>query len=107
MNGNHDLDRLFAAARETEPYLHDDGFTAGVMARLPAVRLLPFWKDSLITLVFTLVGCVAALYFFPVARLVQLLPSSFVISPLSIAAMAALAGLVAGSAYLATESSRL
>ncbi len=107
MNGRDSIDQLFATSREFEPYISDEGFTAGVMARLPAARLIPFWKECLITLAFTLVGCLVALYFFPAGQLLSSLPSSFVISPLTIGGLSALIALMAGSTCWAVETNRI
>lgn len=51
-----DLDLMFRELRTTEPYLNDNGFTAVVMAQLPAQRELPMWVKNLLLLGATLLG---------------------------------------------------
>jgi len=46
--------------REAVPYIDDDGFTARVMARLPAARREPQWLRAVIVLGLALLGAVAA-----------------------------------------------
>ena len=65
------LEALFAATRQSEPYLPDDGFTAGVMARLPQPRELPQWQKNGILLGCTALGSAIAAWSLPVDALVS------------------------------------
>ena len=42
--------------REAEPYIDDDGFTARVMAKLPAARREPRWLRAMVLLGLTVLG---------------------------------------------------
>jgi hypothetical protein len=56
MNAMIDDETLDRQLREAVPYIDDDGFTARVMARLPAVRREPTWLRAAILLGLTLLG---------------------------------------------------
>jgi len=51
-----DDETLDRQLREAVPYINDDGFTARVMARLPATRREPRWLRALIVLGLALLG---------------------------------------------------
>ena len=51
-----DDETLDRKLREAVPYINDDGFTARVIARLPAVRREPRWLRALIVLGLALLG---------------------------------------------------
>jgi hypothetical protein len=53
MMDDETLDRQL---RESMPYIDDDGFTARLMARLPAVRRDPQWLRAIILLGVTMLG---------------------------------------------------
>ena len=56
MNTMIDDETLDRQLREAAPYIDDDGFTARVMARLPAARREPRWLRAMILLGMTLLG---------------------------------------------------
>ncbi len=60
-----DLDSQFAAARRSEPYLDDAGFTVAVMARLPRRNELPLWLKNIILLAATALGSAVAVWQLP------------------------------------------
>ena len=76
MQATDNFEQMLGALRETEPYIADDGFTSGLIARLPEASELPAWMSSLIMLVFTSVGSAIAAWQLPVAKLVSLTTSS-------------------------------
>jgi hypothetical protein len=94
MNSNN-FDEMLGTLRSTEPYLADDGFTSGVMARLPEARQLPSWLTNLIMLGFTAIGSAIAAWQLPmtawqlpVMKLVSFTTSSLLsLSVLGIAAI--------------------
>ena len=51
-----DDETLHRQLREAAPYINDDGFTAGVMARLPAARYEPQWLRAMIVVGLALIG---------------------------------------------------
>lgn len=51
-----DDEKLDRQLREAVPYINDDGFTARVIASLPAARREPQWLRALIVLGLALVG---------------------------------------------------
>src|SRR6184192_1237831 len=51
-----DDDTLDRQLREATPYIDDEGFTARVMAKLPAARREPRWLRAMILLGLTLLG---------------------------------------------------
>ena len=70
MMNSDNLDDMLATLRDSEPYLSDDGFTSGVIARLPEARQLPFWLTTLIMLGFTATGSAIVAWETPVIKLV-------------------------------------
>jgi hypothetical protein len=56
MNAMIDDKTLDRQLREAMPYIDDEGFTAGVMARLPAARREPRWLRAMIFLGLTVLG---------------------------------------------------
>jgi len=55
-----DDETLDRQLREAMPYIDDEGFTARVMARLPAARREPQWLRAMILLGLTLLGSAVA-----------------------------------------------
>ena len=51
-----DDETLDRQLREAVPYINDDGFTAHVIARLPATRAEPRWLRAMIVLGLALLG---------------------------------------------------
>jgi hypothetical protein len=60
MDAMIDDDTLDRQLRDAVPYIDDDGFTAGVMARLPEPRREPRWLRPMILLGVTLLGSAVA-----------------------------------------------
>jgi len=56
MNAMIDEETLDRQLREAAPYIDDEGFTARVMARLPATRREPQWLRAVILLGVTALG---------------------------------------------------
>src|SRR4029077_21289182 len=56
MNAMIDDETLDRQLREATPYIDDEGFTARVMARLPAARREPRWLRAMILLGLTVLG---------------------------------------------------
>jgi hypothetical protein len=56
MNAMIDDETLDRQLREAAPYIDDEGFSARVMARLPAARREPRWLRAMILLGLTLLG---------------------------------------------------
>src|SRR5437764_3704651 len=56
MNAMIDDETLDRQLREAAPYIDDNGFTARVMARLPAARREPRWLRAMILMGMTLLG---------------------------------------------------
>ena len=56
MNAMIDDETLDRQLREAVPYIDDEGFTARVMARLPAARREPRWLRAMILLGLTVLG---------------------------------------------------
>lgn len=113
MNDKDFLDQLFCSARTTEPYLADDGFSGAVVDKLHALDLtrtkprLPLWQQLAINVLFALVGGVLACSFLPLDALLAMLPSSLVINPASIAAMALFSAVLSLGGYWLSESRTL
>jgi len=60
MSGTNDFESLLGALRNTEPYIADAGFSAGVISRVATTRRLPGWLANLILLGFTAIGSALA-----------------------------------------------
>lgn len=94
MSESTKLDEMFRKLRNSEPYIADDGFTAGVMARLPEARQLPMWLTNLILLGFTAIGSALAAWQIPLMKLFSLvsvaLQSLSLPGPLPVLGVAAL-----------------
>jgi len=56
MNAMIDDETLDQQLRDATPYIDDEGFTARVMARLPAARRQPRWLRAMILLGLALLG---------------------------------------------------
>jgi len=56
MNAMIDDDTLDRQLRDAAPYIDDEGFTARVMAKLPAVRPEPRWLRAMVLLGLTVIG---------------------------------------------------
>src|SRR5215216_7821625 len=56
MNAMIDDETLDRQLREAVPYINDDGFTARVIARLPASRQEPQWLRAMIVLGLAILG---------------------------------------------------
>jgi len=56
MHAMIDDETLDRQLREATPYIDDEGFTARVMAKLPAARCEPRWLRAMILLGLTLLG---------------------------------------------------
>jgi hypothetical protein len=104
MTRETDIDNLFATLRSSEPTIPDQGFSAQVLATLEKQAGLALWKDTLITLLFTLVGCLLAYAFFPMEKLAAVVPSSIHISPMSLVMLTGAIALACSSAYWAAET---
>lgn len=61
----NDLASKFAAARQSEPYLDDAGFTPAVMSELPRRNELPLWLKNVILLAATALGSAVAVWQLP------------------------------------------
>ena len=104
---NIDIDSLFAELRNTEPCMQDQGFSTRIVVELEQKAELSFFKDALITMLFTLIGCLLAYAFFPVAELMALLPSSIHISPMSLLTLGGSAALACCAAYWTLDTDRI
>ena len=71
MKRTHDIDSLFAASREAEPYLDGGAFTSAVMAQLPRPRELPAWVKNSLLLGATVLGSVPAAINLPIRELIM------------------------------------
>ena len=60
MNAMIDDEPLDRQLREAAPYIDDEGFTARVMAKLPAARREPQWLRAVILVGLTLLGSAVA-----------------------------------------------
>ena len=67
MTRETDIDSLFAQLRSAEPCIQDRGFSTQVLLELEQKAGLSFFKDALITMLFTLIGCLLSYAFFPIA----------------------------------------
>lgn len=56
MDAMSDDDTLDRQLRDAAPYIDDEGFTARVIARLPAVRREPRWLRAMVLLGLTVLG---------------------------------------------------
>ena len=81
MQGINNFDDLLGNLRESEPYIADDGFTSGIIARLPEVEQLPVWLSNLILLVFTATGSGIAAWQLPTDKMVSYTTSSLTSFP--------------------------
>ena len=66
-----DDETLDRQLREAVPYINDDGFTARVIARLPAARREPQWLRAMIVVGLALIGTGIAYFVFGGGSLVR------------------------------------
>jgi anti-sigma factor RsiW len=71
MNAMIDDETLDRQLREAMPYIDDEGFTARVMARLPAARREPRWLRAMIFLGLTVLGSGIAYMLSGVGRFIR------------------------------------
>ena len=107
MTRETDIDSLFAQLRSAEPCIQDRGFSTQVLLELEQKAGLSFFKDALITMLFTLIGCLLSYAFFPVAEFVALLPSSIHISPMSLLTLGGAVALACSAAYWTLDTDRI
>ena len=81
MQATDNFENMLGALRETEPYIADDGFTSGLIARLPEASELPAWLSNLILLVVTSIGSALAAWQLPVSQLINFTTSSIASIP--------------------------
>ena len=106
-NTDINIDSLFAELRNTEPCMQDQGFSTRIVVELEQKAELSFFKDALITMLFTLIGCLLSYAFFPVAELVELLPNSIHISPMSLLTLGGAVALACSAAYWTLGTDRI
>ncbi len=94
MNASN-FDDMLATLRGTEPYPSDDGFSSGVIARLPEARKLPFWLTTLIMLGFTATGSAIVAWETPVIKLVAFATNNVSVATSNLLSLPAL-GIAAG-----------
>ena len=107
MTRETDIDSLFAKLRSIEPRIADQGFSTRVLSKLEQKAGLSFFKDALITMLFTLMGCLLSYAFFPIAELMALMPRTIHIHPLSLLTLAGAITLACSSAYWTLETDRI
>ena len=107
MTRKTDIDSHFAALRSSEPCIQDQGFSTRVLIELEQKAGLSFFKDALITMLFTLIGCLLSYAFFPVTEIVALLPSSIHISPMSLLTLGGAVAMACSAAYWTLETDRI
>jgi hypothetical protein len=71
MDAMIDDDTLDRQLRDAVPYIDDDGFTARVMAKLPATRREPRWLRPMILLGVTVLGSAVAYFLSDGGRFVR------------------------------------
>lgn len=106
MTKETDINSLFAELRSSEPCIQDQGFSTQVLIELEQKAGLSFFKDALITMLFTLIGCLLSYAFFPVAEFAALIPRSIHISPMSLLTGGAIA-LACSAAYWTLETEQI
>jgi|TARA_B110000908_G_C10233021_1_gene441648 hypothetical protein len=106
-NTDINIDSLFAELRNTEPCMQDQGFSTRIIAELEQKAELSFFKDALITMLFTLLGCLLTYAFFPVAELMALLPSSIHINPMSLLTLGGSVALACCAACWTLDTDRI
>jgi len=107
MTRETDIDTLFAELRSSEPCIQDQGFSTRVLVELEQKAGLSFFKDALITMLFTLIGCLLAYAFFPLAELAALIPRTIHINPLALLTLACAITLACSSTYWTLEADRI
>ena len=81
MQNMNNFDDLLGNLRETEPYIADEGFSSGIIARLPEAKQLPGWLSNMILLIFTAAGSGIAAWQLPTAKIVSVATSSITSLP--------------------------
>jgi hypothetical protein len=102
MSKTTDIDKLFAQARQSEPYFDNQGFASRVRAQLPAGRKVSIGQETAITVGAAVLGAAVAFPLFPVGEIFALIPSSFTVS---VVGLLAASSLISGLAYWLAEHS--
>jgi hypothetical protein len=58
--GDDWIDALLRQDAQDAAYIHDDGFSAGVIGRLPASAALPAWRKPIVILLWLVAGVLVA-----------------------------------------------
>ena len=101
------LDVLFKQARQKEPYYNGKDFVSRVAVDIDRRKKLSKTKETMITGSAAIIGAAMTYAYFPLEMILQQVPTSFVINPMTVLMAAGITSISCGFAYWLAEDKSL
>ena len=101
------LDDLFKQARQKEPYYSGKDFVSRVAVDIGRQKKLSKTKEAIIIGSAAVIGATITYAYFPLEMIMQQVPTSFVINPMTVLMAAGITSISCGFAYWLAEDKGL
>jgi len=101
------LDALFKQARQKEPYYGGKDFVSRVAVDIGRQKKLSKTKEAIIIGSAAVIGATITYAYFPLEMIMQQVPTSFVINPMTVLMAAGITSISCGFAYWLAEGKSL
>lgn len=101
------LDALFKQARQKEPYYGGKDFVSRVAVDIGRQKKLSKTKEAIIIGSAAVIGATITYAYFPLEMIMQQVPTSFVINPMTVFIAAGITSISCGFAYWLAEDKSL
>ena len=101
------LDALFKQARQKEPYYGGKDFVSRVAVDIGRQKKLSKTKEAIIIGSAAVIGATITYAYFPLEMIMQQVPTSFVINPMTVLMAAGITSINCGFAYWLAEDKSL
>jgi hypothetical protein len=101
------LDALFKQARQKEPYYGGKDFVSRVAVDIGRQKKLSKTKEAIIIGSAAVIGATITYAYFPLEMIMQQVPTSFVINPMTVLMAAGITSISCGFAYWLAENKSL
>lgn len=101
------LDALFKQARQKEPYYGGKDFVSRVAVDIGRQKKLSKTKEAIIIGSAAVIGATITYAYFPLEMIMQQVPTSFVINPMTVLIAAGITSISCGFAYWLAEDKSL
>ena len=101
------LDALFKQARQKEPYYGGKDFVSRVAVEIGRQKKLSKTKEAIIIGSAAVIGATITYAYFPLEMIMQQVPTSFVINPMTVLMAAGITSISCGFAYWLAEDKSL